>query len=53
VAFDENHVPVGLRVWEAAMPIGGKKIPFETYVYSLDAAIDSVELIAEARLQNP
>ncbi len=53
VAFDENHVPVGLRVWEAAMPIGGEKIPFETYVYSLDAAIDSVELFAEARLQIP
>ena len=54
VAYDQEGNPVGVRRWEADLPLTDlNEIPFETFVYSLAGAIDSIELLVEARLQNP
>jgi len=54
VAYDQKGVPVGLRRWEADLPLNRlKKIPFETYVYSLDGPIDSIRFLVESRFQTP
>ncbi len=54
VAFDQDGNPVGLRRWEAALPIAqGETIPFSTIVYSLGPDIYKIELMAEAMYQTP
>ncbi len=54
VAFDEDGNPVGFRRWETALPLTNtQNIAFKTIVYSLGPDIDKVELMAEARFQNP
>jgi len=54
VAYDADGNPLGLRRWEASLPISDPgKIPFETIVYSMAGPIDRVELFAEARLSTP
>lgn len=54
VAYDADGNPLGLRRWEASLPISNPgRIPFETIVYSMAGPIDSVELFAEARLSTP
>jgi hypothetical protein len=54
IAFDEAGNPVGFRRWEAALPLTNtQNIAFKTIVYSLGPDIDKVELMAEARFQNP
>ncbi len=54
VAYNADGKPLGLRRWEASLPISDPgKIPFETIVYSMAGPIASVELFAEARLATP
>ena len=54
VAYDADGNPLGLRRWEARLPISDPgKIPFETIVYSMAGPIAAVELFAEARLSTP
>jgi LysM repeat protein len=54
VAYDADGNPLGLRRWEASLPISDPgRIPFETIVYSMAGPIAAVELFAEARLATP
>ncbi|MEL7626260.1 MAG: LysM domain-containing protein [Anaerolineaceae bacterium] len=53
-AYDEDGNPIGLRRWEAKLPMTKtENLSFNTIVYSLGPAIHKVELTAEARYQNP
>lgn len=50
IALDSNDVPIGMRKWEAAMPLApGDELPFEVTVYALDAMIENIIVLAEAR----
>lgn len=54
VAYDQKGVPVGLRRWEADLSLTRlNKIPFETFVYSLDGPIDSIRVLVESRFHTP
>ena len=54
VAYDQQGNPLGFRRWEAESPLlKTEKVPFETFVYSLGPAIHEIQLMAEARFQNP
>ena len=53
-AYDQTGKVVGLRLWEADLPINADStIPFSTFVYSLSLPIDKIELFTEARFQTP
>ncbi len=50
IAYADQGRVVGVRRWESAAPLtGGQKISFSFNVYSIGAAIASVDVIVEAR----
>ena len=52
-AFDQQGNPIGLRRWEADLPLPRSgTVDFETTVYSLGPDISKVELMAEARFES-
>lgn len=55
VAYQSTGKPLGLRRWEAnpQQLTNPSEILFEISLYSMSGPIDSIELFAEARYQNP
>lgn len=47
IAYNQNHTPIGYRLWEA--PQLSQQIPVNFTVYSLAGSIESVEIITESR----